>query len=140
MGEFYYEKDIIHEPPEIYNNNDEYYPFEDGSGSYPESEEASIIEMQIMLGSIIICMIGIQSRGLFSYCYNEYKDRKKNRELKGYLITKDNNIDCSICLDTLKSGDKVIKLNCDHLFHKDCIKDWFRGKTEKNCPLCRNII
>lgn len=46
-----------------------------------------------------------------------------------------NNFDfCSICLDDEK--DSIVKLNCDHFFHKDCIKSWLR--REMSCPICRS--
>jgi len=43
---------------------------------------------------------------------------------------------CSICLEEEK--ESIVKLNCDHLFHKDCIKDWL--KRELSCPVCRSNI
>ena len=46
---------------------------------------------------------------------------------------------CSICLDEYTDDDKIIKLTCNHIYHKGCIKEWF--KVNKNCPNCRkNII
>lgn len=40
--------------------------------------------------------------------------------------------ECSICLETI---DKKIRLlNCNHFFHKKCIKKWFRKM--RRCPLC----
>jgi len=56
----------------------------------------------------------------------------------------DNKITCSICLDELKSGEKVIKLPCKsktHFFHFDksetCdgILPWF--EENNTCPICR---
>lgn len=46
------------------------------------------------------------------------------------------NIDtCSICLYGYKVDEKLVKLNCSHIYHKECIFDWF--KKSRNCPLCR---
>lgn len=42
---------------------------------------------------------------------------------------------CSICLYGYKQDDKLVKLNCSHIYHKECIFDWF--KKSRNCPLCR---
>ena len=47
---------------------------------------------------------------------------------------------CSICLSDVNvtDNDKLI-LNCGHMFHKDCIKNWII--VHKTCPLCReNVI
>lgn len=41
---------------------------------------------------------------------------------------------CSICLESL--SNKVIRLHCNHLFHRNCISSWFNIKII--CPLCRN--
>ena len=40
---------------------------------------------------------------------------------------------CSICFDKYSNG--VIKLQCNHVFHEECIKKWFT--TRSTCPLCR---
>lgn len=43
--------------------------------------------------------------------------------------------ECSICLEKLTDKQKV-KLECNHVFHLDCIK-----QIENNsCPLCRRKI
>lgn len=42
--------------------------------------------------------------------------------------------ECSICLD-VQNKDFFIKLDCQHIFHKNCIEQWIVQKN--NCPLCR---
>ena len=50
--------------------------------------------------------------------------------------TENENIDtCSICLYGYKEGEPLVKLNCSHIYHTECIFDWF--KKNRNCPLCR---
>jgi len=41
---------------------------------------------------------------------------------------------CSICLDVFNENEHLIKLNCNHYFHNNCINNWFVTKT--NCPNC----
>ncbi|KAL3107435.1 hypothetical protein niasHT_014152 [Heterodera trifolii] len=43
---------------------------------------------------------------------------------------------CAICFDQfpLKTFDRP--LPCNHIFHNDCIEDWFRS-GHKTCPICR---
>jgi hypothetical protein len=43
--------------------------------------------------------------------------------------------ECPICMDDFKSI-KGIKLECDHVFHKECISKWLRG--DNRCPVCRH--
>ena len=46
---------------------------------------------------------------------------------------------CSVCLEEFKEDDIIKKLNCNHIFHKDCLEPWLNNN--RNCPLCRqNII
>lgn len=42
---------------------------------------------------------------------------------------------CSICLIPMKESSSHT-LECDHVFHTECILKWFRSKQE-SCPLCR---
>ena len=50
---------------------------------------------------------------------------------------------CSICLEEFKNEDLLKKLNCNHIFHKDCLGTWINNNTNKNnntCPLCRRVV
>jgi len=42
---------------------------------------------------------------------------------------------CPICLVDIIKGDRVVKLECDHLFHVGCISSWIARKAQ--CPACR---
>ena len=52
---------------------------------------------------------------------------------------------CSICMDVINDSDpdKMIKTNCGHVFHDQCLTAWIdRGKNNYHsdvatCPLCR---
>ena len=52
-----------------------------------------------------------------------------------YTLLDDNDFECSICL--VGSNTNLIKLTCDHVFHKKCMVKWL--EIGKACPLCRNI-
>ncbi|KAJ0252800.1 E3 ubiquitin-protein ligase RHA2B [Hirschfeldia incana] len=47
--------------------------------------------------------------------------------------------DCIVCLSTLKSGEEVRKLDCRHVFHKQCLEGWIQH-LNFNCPLCRSPL
>uniref|UniRef100_A0A3B3UZB0 RING-type domain-containing protein n=1 Tax=Poecilia latipinna TaxID=48699 RepID=A0A3B3UZB0_9TELE len=41
---------------------------------------------------------------------------------------------CPICQDIFK--DPVL-LSCSHSFCKECLKNWWREKPERECPICK---
>lgn len=46
------------------------------------------------------------------------------------------NLPCNICLEEVKKEDSLVKLKCNHIYHKDCIKEWLTKQSTK-CPNCR---
>lgn len=44
-------------------------------------------------------------------------------------------MNCVICINDIEFNDKQT-LSCEHIFHKECIIDWFKVKTN-NCPVCK---
>jgi hypothetical protein len=46
--------------------------------------------------------------------------------------------ECSVCLIDFEQGDNVIRLQCKHIFHEQCIMEWSMHKAE--CPNCREKI
>ena len=51
---------------------------------------------------------------------------------------KDNDKECSICMEKCKKDDMVTDIKCKHVFHKDCIMEW--GKYKNECPNCRDKL
>ena len=50
----------------------------------------------------------------------------------------DENKICPICLEEYKNNDMIKKLNCNHIFHSECLKKWLSVKAV--CPTCRNDL
>lgn len=42
---------------------------------------------------------------------------------------------CVICMSQFDKGDKIITILCCHLYHSECILNWF--KTKNTCPICK---
>jgi len=42
---------------------------------------------------------------------------------------------CTICLEEFKENVNVLTLPCYHIFHKECIKSWF--KKDNKCAICK---
>ena len=66
-------------------------------------------------------------------CPCKYIDLKKTLKKNRNPI----NNKCSICHDKLNHNQ--IKLNCNHIFDKDCIEQWI-DNDGTNCPLCREEL
>jgi len=45
---------------------------------------------------------------------------------------------CAICLESFCDGDLARKLNCTHMYHKDCIDPWLQQSSV--CPVCKREI
>tara|TARA_B100001093_G_scaffold355537_1_gene340118 strand:- start:626 stop:1063 length:438 start_codon:yes stop_codon:yes gene_type:complete len=95
----------------------------------------------LMCGLLIVVSFG-SSCQLFNCVSTKYNNYQTNKNFKEILLN--DNIDkiCSICLEQYTIEDKIIQLNCSHIFHRKCIESWFKDKdkNKKVCPLCRIII
>ncbi|XP_012573183.2 probable E3 ubiquitin-protein ligase HIP1 [Cicer arietinum] len=45
---------------------------------------------------------------------------------------------CSICQEEYEEDDKLGRLNCDHLYHFQCIQQWVAHKN--CCPVCKHQV
>ena len=46
---------------------------------------------------------------------------------------------CSICLQEYEAGEKLRRLPCGHVFHRDCVDEWLLGES-KLCPMCKSSV
>ena len=78
-----------------------------------------------------------------SACLHEYYNRRNygtmgqplvenRREVRNEKLFEEG---CVICLERYKKNDKIIVLKCNHIFHDECIEEWFISRL--SCPLCR---
>ena len=42
---------------------------------------------------------------------------------------------CSVCLEEPQAGDKLIRMNCSHVYHQSCLLPWLQ--KHNTCPYCR---
>ena len=48
------------------------------------------------------------------------------------------NYQCIICMEEFENNESVKLLPCEHIFHKNCIKQWLL--KQKTCPFCKAEI
>lgn len=79
--------------------------------------------------------------------YNQYNETINEDKINDYKcsdykhinseeINKMNCEHCTICQENYNEDDKVLILECNHIFHPECIKPWLL-KCSNLCPICR---
>jgi hypothetical protein len=71
----------------------------------------------------------------------KYIDKTLKNDLKNDLKNNDcEKVTCLVCYEEITDQTKI-KLNCNHEYCSDCLINWLKVATVKNCPMCRiNII
>lgn len=88
----------------------------------------SIFDINRNISIVLTLLTGIQT--LIFVIYTELF----NKPQQYFTYTETINKECSICLERLEQN--LVQLReCPHVFHKVCIDEWFKQRT--NCPLCR---
>ena len=70
-------------------------------------------------------------------CFMIRKNQSSKQErLQDYIVVNKEfeNNECIICLEKMIKGERVKILECGHVYHYNCINEWFKRKRE--CPLC----
>jgi len=74
----------------------------------------------------------------------EDKDLYRNADVsviinsQNYDTTEKKYEECSICTEKYESNEMVSVLDCGHVYHPKCIKEW--GHYNPSCPLCKTKI
>jgi hypothetical protein len=70
-------------------------------------------------------------------------DGSVSEDVNSIHSTDPNTSSCSICLDAFQIGDTVMWSRsdvCRHVFHADCIREWFMNPKHEDCPTCRTQV
>jgi ubiquitin-protein ligase len=70
--------------------------------------------------------------------YNHNSNDNENNE-NDDSIKRENDNNCNICFDTNETLKNIIKLNCSHKFHIECIKNNLTNNQDI-CPMCRKEL
>lgn len=113
------------------NHNNQLFINEVDPSDVPQIEQ--VHEEDIFLHPLLIA---IQNSLMFGIDYPmdlvEEKNKLSDEEFKN-LETCSDTTNCAICMENKKSN---IKLKCNHIFCKSCIKKWLTQQSN-TCPNCR---
>ena len=72
------------------------------------------------------------------------KLKKKINLLPSFIIDEEHNsfelYICNLCEKKFEKGNKIIILNCNHFFHKSCLKNQLITNENNNCIICKSQI
>jgi hypothetical protein len=109
--------------------------------------------VQNLLGRILLeTFSDVMSRAVRNLSYeiesNVMRDiqrqNRQNREPQFVVIryknipNKKEDKTCPICFDDYDDNSMVLKTECMHHFHEECLKKWI--ERNKTCPICRTDI
>ncbi|UJR38128.1 hypothetical protein I4U23_030807 [Adineta vaga] len=79
---------------------------------------------------------GLRSSDIFNIPQKPYSSLKEQFDdnYSSILI----NTQCYICLEDFQSIDSIKILNCQHVFHSECINEWLRQHS--TCAYCRTPV
>ena len=66
-------------------------------------------------------------------------DNDDYEKLDSKILTLEHESKCSICMSNMVKNEKVISLNCEHIFHHECITQYLKEYNYK-CPICRSEV
>ena len=131
-----------------YTNSDN----DDDTYNTPKYFDALAFTMPLILIILMLAYLHIKTKIINCKKKSSTEKRepvKKDKELhientKELKLKKSNKEVCPICIEKFKKGEKIISLECNHQFHKDCIGSWItqniKSHNQANCPSCRSSI
>jgi len=117
----------------VHSNVNKHFP----DGQVLSKRQIKVLEKDLF---IIPCVdkstIVYHSTGYALYCCSKCIINKKSYKImKTLTACSETCCECSICLDSLETGEKFAQLECAHKFHKNCIQKWLVNSL--SCPCCR---
>ncbi|GMH21985.1 hypothetical protein Nepgr_023828 [Nepenthes gracilis] len=109
---------------------------EDDDLPFPDDGYLSETELLLNMDNLIREleeMVGPNTFGLSERAVMEQLSRREHERLSS--SSQHDTVPCSICLEEYEQGQGIGELDCSHVFHFECIKQWLMLKNR--CPLCK---
>jgi len=131
-------------------NNNENNQYDENEHDYTNEEYDNDVMQNLLLTSMMLSFITNVNRS-----HEELELRLAVEESERDLeLKRDDNIileydwieynkeckysSCTICIEDFKEEYYIVKLECGHLFHEECISEW--GLYKQECPVCKKEI
>jgi len=105
-----------------------------------------ILESEMNMFNTIINFINQPNQQLTQQDQNEFDedvlvtlDQKEIDGLDKEVVETKQSDRCTICLQDIKEGETMTKLNCSHYYHHECIIKYLKDFDYK-CPICRESV
>jgi hypothetical protein len=107
----------------------------DNNGNINRNSDFEILLLQNISNTV---------RNALNNLSNEIKNNLFKEEYNKYFIIEYKNLlnkenkNCPICFDDYIDTSLIIKTECLHCFHEECLKKWINKNN--TCPICRSTI
>lgn len=93
-----------------------------------------ILFLAITVSTLIYCVINISKPQFKRTPQQNNTNRNEQYSVSNIFENdgRDRPTDCTICITTIRSIDRLIKLGCGHKFHDSCFQGW----SQRRCPNC----
>jgi len=86
-------------------------------------------QLKVLIISLFSYMILLCVRDKKPSCVYSSNVCKKDVERYGNV--------CCICIEDMSDLSYLVKMNCNHVYHKKCLQDYVKVSKKYNCPTCR---
>ena len=117
--------------------------YSNDEGYYPSKDTVINIEPSIMFVSEMpqLYLENNKDKKICSICCEEL-DNTNNINLD--IFDENNETDCRETenneKDTSNNINNIVKLECGHFYHSQCIEPWYKTSKNKDCPMCKSEI
>ena len=84
-------------------------------------------------------IISIMKFSCLPTCLHTCMQRRKLNKYNFLPDTVMNDI-CPICIDGFNKEQIILKLYCNHIYHRECLEMWIIDNNNNECPTCRGKI
>ena len=111
-------------------------------GDLPGPRRLQVLALQMQLAAFEEAQLNYALELSMREAERQRPQPPKRVEMKEHLVSLTEwreEKECAICLSNFSYHEEgVIKLKCGHVFHRDCVSQWFEG--HHTCPTCRADI